>query len=228
MCHGDDGAGVCLQVMLEPCDGLGIEMVRRLVEQEDIGFPEEKAAQRHASLLAARDKLHPGVGGRAPERVHRHVEPRVEVPRVQMVYLLLDLSLLLEQVVHLFVVHRLGELRADLVVFAQKLRRLVNAFLYDLPDRLLLVEDGLLLEESDRVAGGRERFSDKIPVDSCEYPQQRALAGAVEAEDTDLGAVEVRQRDVLEDLLVVVVLAHPHHRVDDLVRLVCHSASLTS
>jgi hypothetical protein len=35
---GDDGARELLQVLLEPRDGLGVEVVRRLVEEEHVGF----------------------------------------------------------------------------------------------------------------------------------------------------------------------------------------------
>ena len=36
--HGDDGAGVLGQMPLEPGDALGVEMVRRLVEQQQVGL----------------------------------------------------------------------------------------------------------------------------------------------------------------------------------------------
>jgi hypothetical protein len=47
--------------------------------------------------------------------------------------------------------------------------------------------------------------------------QQRRLAGAVEAEDPDLRAVEIGEVDVFEDLLLPVELRDTDHRVDDLV-----------
>ena len=52
--------------------------------------------------------------------------------------------------------------------------------------------------------------------------QQGALAGAVQANHADLGAVKKAERDIAQDLLVVgrEELAHPHHREDDL--LICH------
>ena len=37
----DDGAGVLLEVLLEPVDGLGVEVVRGLVEEKDVGLLEE-------------------------------------------------------------------------------------------------------------------------------------------------------------------------------------------
>ena len=52
MRHHDDGAGIVAQMVLEPGDALGIEMVGRLVEQENVGLGEQQLAERHAALLA--------------------------------------------------------------------------------------------------------------------------------------------------------------------------------
>ena len=49
----DHGAGIVAQMMLEPGDAFGIEMVGRLVEQEDVGLRQQQPAERHAALLAA-------------------------------------------------------------------------------------------------------------------------------------------------------------------------------
>ena len=50
--HRDDGAVVLLQVPLEPRDRLGVEVVRRLVEQQQIGLRQQQAAQRDPAALA--------------------------------------------------------------------------------------------------------------------------------------------------------------------------------
>ncbi len=52
----DDGAGEALQELLEPLDALGIEMVRRLVEQQHVGLREQQTAQRDAAFLTARER----------------------------------------------------------------------------------------------------------------------------------------------------------------------------
>ena len=49
----DHGAGIVAQMMLEPGHAFRVEMVGRLIEQEDVGFCQQQAAERHASLLAA-------------------------------------------------------------------------------------------------------------------------------------------------------------------------------
>lgn len=63
-------------------------------------------------------------------------------------------------------------------------------------------------------------LAQKLRVEAGHDLQERALSRAVEADNADLGAVEIAEGDVLEDLLRAVDLAHAHHRIDDLVRFV--------
>jgi hypothetical protein len=50
---GHNRARVVVQVMLEPGHGLGVQVVRRLVEQEQLGRLQQQAAQGHASSFSA-------------------------------------------------------------------------------------------------------------------------------------------------------------------------------
>ena len=79
---GHDGALVLLEVALEPGDRLGVEVVGRLVEQQQVGRAQQQPAERDAAALAAGELGDVGVGGREPQRVHRRVELGVEVPGV--------------------------------------------------------------------------------------------------------------------------------------------------
>src|SRR5262249_54922604 len=65
----DDRALVLLQMPLEPRDRFGVEVVRRLVEEEQIGLPQEHLAERDAAALAARELGDVGVGRREAKRV---------------------------------------------------------------------------------------------------------------------------------------------------------------
>ena len=49
----DHAARVFLEIVLEPGDAFGVEVVRGLVEQQDVGLRQQEARQRHAPLLAA-------------------------------------------------------------------------------------------------------------------------------------------------------------------------------
>src|SRR4029079_7967999 len=53
----DDIAGIVDKMFFKPLHALGVEMVGRLVEQQYVGFLEQQAGQRDASLLAARQVL---------------------------------------------------------------------------------------------------------------------------------------------------------------------------
>ncbi len=49
----DDRAGIILQMMFEPGHRFGVEMVGRLVEQQNVGLLQQQAAQGHTAALAA-------------------------------------------------------------------------------------------------------------------------------------------------------------------------------
>jgi hypothetical protein len=69
-------------VPLEPQHALGVEVVGRLVEQQQVGRLEQQLAQRDATALATgqvHDRL---VRRRAAQRVHRLLDLAVELPRV--------------------------------------------------------------------------------------------------------------------------------------------------
>jgi hypothetical protein len=51
----------------------------------------------------------------------------------------------------------------------------------------------------------------KISVQPSHDFQQGTLAGAVLADDTDLGAIKERQRDITQDFFVAIALAHIVH-----------------
>ena len=67
---GHHGAGIFVDVALEPRHALGIQVVGGLVQQQHIGLLQEEFAQSHATLLAARELRHVGVAGREPHGVH--------------------------------------------------------------------------------------------------------------------------------------------------------------
>src|SRR5690606_40677109 len=66
--------------------------------------------------------------------------------------------------------------------------------------RLFGIELRLLRQVADLDAGHRAGFALDLRVDAGHDLEQRRLAGAVEAEDADLGAGEETERDVLQDL----------------------------
>ena len=79
---GDDGAGVLLEVLLEPRHALGVEVVGGLVEEQQVGRLEQQLAQRDAAALTTGEDRDVGVAGRAAQRVHGLLDAGVELPAV--------------------------------------------------------------------------------------------------------------------------------------------------
>ena len=134
MRDGDDRALVFLQMLFEPRDGLGVEMVGRLVEQQNVGLLQQQAAQSDAAFFTAAQRADDRVRRRTAKRVHRHLKPRIEVPRVGMIELFLHLALPFDKSVHRVVIHRLGKFGVDLLELFEQIDRRLDGFLDDLLD----------------------------------------------------------------------------------------------
>ena len=78
--YDKDRARIGAQMTFEPIDGLRVEMVGRLVEQQEFGLLEQQAAERDAAALAAGELGHVGIVGRTAERVHRLFDLAFEIP----------------------------------------------------------------------------------------------------------------------------------------------------
>ena len=102
--HDQDRAGIVAQMAFEPRHRLGVEMVGRLVQQQQFGLVEQQLAQRDAAALAARELGHVGIVGRAAQRVHRLIDLAVEIPEVRGLDLVLQLGHLVGGLVR--IVHR--------------------------------------------------------------------------------------------------------------------------
>ena len=200
MRDGDDRARELLQELLEPRDGLGVEVVRGLVEEEHVVLLEEEAAERHAAPLAARDLRDVRVGGRAAERVHRGLERAVQVPAVRGFDGVLHLAVLGHDLFHLGVGQALAHLLAQLVEPREQLLDRRDAFLDVLENGLLRVELRVLREIPDARPLGRERLAGELLVEPSHDAEHRRLARAVQPEDADLGAREEREVNAAEDL----------------------------
>ncbi len=198
--HGDDGAVVVLQEPLQPVHALGVEVVRRLVEEQEVRPGQQQAAERHAPPLAARERGDVGVVGRAPERVHGDLDVAVEVPRVCGGDLVLQLGL---QRADLLVVRvRVAPHGHDLVVAGQHVADRADAVHHVAEDVLGRVELGSWARHADREPGGEAGLARVAVVLAGHDPQQAGLARAVRADHADLGARVEREGDVGQDRAV--------------------------
>ena len=188
-----DRARIGAQMAFEPVDGLGVEMVGRLVEQQQVGLLEKQPAERDAAPLAAGEFRHVGIVRRTAERVHRLFDLALEIPQA------LGLDLVLE--LRHFVRGLVGIVHGELVVAVE--------------DRLLLLDAehgvalhvergiklGLLRQVADLGALGDEALAGELLVDPSHDPHQRRFARAVDAKHADFRVRVEGEIDVVEDLL---------------------------
>ena len=140
--------------------------------------------------------------------------------------LLLHLRLLLDQRVEVGI--RLGECRRDRLEAVEQVAQVADAVLDVAADVLGRVEVGLLLEEADGRSGAQLGGSARCLLAAGHQAQQRRLAGAVWAEDTDLRSWKECERDLVEHLAIgAVELRRPDHR-EDVVRHPSKEASCAS
>src|SRR5487761_2692137 len=216
--HRDDGAGIFGQKALQPSHRFGVEMVGRLVEQEQIGLLQQQAAQRDAAPFAARELGDGGVAGRAAQRVHRDLDRAFDLPAVDRVDLFLELGLLGEQRVHRVVGQAFAQLGADrFEALEQRLDRAKTVG--DVTgDRLFGIERRLLRQIAGGDAFGGPGLAGKIVLDPGHDAQQGRLARAVGAEHADLGPGQERQPDFLQHLAPAGKgLTQAFHHIDVLV-----------
>ena len=154
---GDDQhrALVGAQVLFQPGGGLGVEMVGRFVEQQQVGLGQQQLAQRDAAALAARQLGDVGILRRAAQRFHRHLDLLFEVPQVQAVHLVLELGRLVGRLV--------GIVHHQLVVALDDGGLLGDAFHDVLEHRLGRVELPAPAPDSRRSRLRRARLRRTIP-----------------------------------------------------------------
>ena len=153
--YGNDRALILLQVLFQPVDGFGIEVVGGLVEQEHVGFLQQQAAQGHAATLTATQVLGQLVAFGATQGVHGTLQTVVKVPCVGGIDDVLQFSLAGKQFVHLLgVLVVLGhtELEVDLLKLLERVNHVLHTFLYHFLDRLGRVKLRVLRQVTYRVA----------------------------------------------------------------------------
>ena len=218
MGHHHHGAGVIVQRMLQPGDAFGVQMVGRLVQQQQVGLFQQQLAQRHPPLLAARQHGHRRFRRRAAQRIQRDIDLAVEFPAVLRVDLLLQVALFDQQRVHLLVAHGFGELHGDLVEPVQRRLQVGKRLLDVLAHRLGRVERRFLRQIADGGAGRGPGLAAILGLDAGHDLHQRRFAGAVHAQHADFHAGQKGQGNALEDLPPAgEVLGQILHHIDVLI-----------
>ena len=214
MSDGDNAAGVGGEVLFEPQHRLGVEVVGRLIEEQQVRLLQQQLAQGDPALLTTREHGDLGVRRRAAQRVHRLLELGVEIPGVRGVDLLLQLTHLGHQRIEVGV--RVGHQFGNLVVAIERPLDVTGPLLDIAQDGLGLVQLGLLHEDADAVARGQPRLPVGRLLQAGHDLQDRGLAGAIGADDADLGAGEEGEGDIIEDDLLPMRLARAREDVNEL------------
>ena len=223
--RGDDVAALpALQALLEPLERLQIQMVRRLVQEQQLGLGEQQPGQGGPRPLPAAQLLEGlllVLGREAQPRQHL-VDLALVLVAAQRAVTLQQLVVLVEQPLIGVGVGALGQLALERPQPGLQLHELGLGLEHRLEERLPVraralsvgIEIGLL----GQVAQAQRAGPPDLPVVGLlqpgEEPQERALARAVRADQRDPVAPRDPQRDVPQHDLGAVALGQPLRRDD--------------
>jgi hypothetical protein len=173
-------------------------MVGGFIEQQHVGLGQQQTAQRHAALLAAGQIGDLRFPWRQAQRVGRHFELLLQHMRIVGCQDGFKARLCSGQLVEIGV--RLAVGGVDLVQLGLRGQHLADAFFHRLAHVVLGVEPRLLFQVTDLDIRLCPRLALEVGIDAGHDPQHGRFAGAVQAQQADLGAGEKAQRDVLDDL----------------------------
>ena len=210
----DDRARVLLEMSLQPGDRLGVEMIGRLVEQQQVGCREQEPAQRHPAALTSRQSGHRVFPRWHAEGVHGDIDLALQVPGARRLDPAFQVGLLRAQ----SVVVGLGVRPACqhlLIAVEERLDR-CHPFHHVSDDVLARVEHRFLRQQADGEPLAKPGLARCGLVLAGHDPQQGGLSGAVGADHPDLGAVIEAECDLAQHVPVGRDMAGgAHHRVDE-------------
>ena len=142
-------------------------MVGWLVQKQDIGLLEQKAAQSHSAPLSTGQISHFCIRRRALERIHSPFELRINFPASEVLDFLGQFSLSFYQGCHFFVGHRLAELEVHLFVFLECVHHFLHTLLHHFQHSLVCIHLRLLLQIAHGVAGSPDHLALILFFHSC-------------------------------------------------------------
>ena len=219
----DDRTLVIVQMLFKPRDRFRVQVVRRFVEQKDIGLLQKQPAQRNAPALTAGKHVDDLISRRTTQRFHSEFQIRIEIPRIERVEFFLQLRLPCAEFVEIRV--GISERFVYCIEFRKEVGNLFDALADDFPDRFAFFELRLLFEIADRIARREMRFARKLRIASRKYFKQTRFTRSVRPDDADLCTVIIRNADIFQNDFRAVRSAHTVHRVDDffIVNRLCHT-----
>ena len=207
MRHQDDRGVETRQVLFEPLERLDVEVVRRLVEQEQIGIAGEHPPERRARQLAARERAERTVEIRVvaePEPVERRQRPIAPAVAASVLEAGLGPGVAAERRVVV------GALRHRLLELGELLldrHQLTGAGQHVVAEADVALARGALVVERDLGVLGQNELADVDRRLARQHPEQRRLAGAVAPGQRHPVAALELERDAAEQRLAGNVLA---------------------
>ena len=200
---------VALEELLQPDEALQVEMVARLVQQHDVGAHQQDARQRHAHLPAARQRADVAVHHLLAEaQAGEHLaRPPLERIAVELLEARLHLAVALDQALHLVRAIRIPHGRFELLELGRHRAHRAGAVHHLRHGAATRHLAHVLAEVADGHAAIDRHLALVGMVLARDHPEQRGLAGAVGADETDFLALLERRRGLDEEELVAVLLA---------------------
>ena len=195
MADDDHRVGEADEELLQPGDGLDIQVVGRLVEQEDVRVAEQGLGKEHAHLVACLEFLHAQPGQVLADAQAAEQHPGLGLGLVAVQLAELDLQVAAADAV------RLGQLGLgveQLAFAAQVVEPLVPAD-NRVEHGLLVVDELVLLEHGDALPRADGHLALIRFLLAGEDAEKGRLAGAVGADQAVAVAMGELDVDVLED-----------------------------
>ena len=191
--HDQDRAFVVDQVLLQPCDGFGVQVVGRFIEQQHFGRFKQQFAKGNTTGFTPGKGCYIRIIRRAAQCFHRYVDLAVEIPQVLGVDLVLQRSHLVGGFVG--IVHRQFVIAVKYVLF-----------LFDAKHDIFThgqsgVEIGFLLEVANLGPLCDPRLARKVFVLTGHDPHQSGFTRTVDTDDADFHTGKEVQVNVVETFL---------------------------
>ncbi|MPM80057.1 hypothetical protein SDC9_127102 [bioreactor metagenome] len=199
--HQQTAAAIGGEKFFDPADRLDVEMVGRLVQQQQIRLGNDRPRQSDPAFFTAGKIADPGFRARDPQLVHHRCKLRLRMPGVVQGQQMFDL--------------RMFGGSGALFIAAQQFVNIVLPFAYDLDRPALFRQGEFLIQRGDPEISGRGDpglVGDEL---SLHDPEQRRFAAAVAADQRQAFAFMHRHGRLSEDHLTadiqIEVADRPEH-----------------
>src|SRR5699024_1982686 len=155
VCDGQDSAWVVFQVLFQPLHGLSIQVVSRLIEQQQVWFAQQQLSQGHAATLTTGKLGYWGIGRRAAQCFHCLLNLGVNFPCIGCVERFLQLAHFVHELIGVVGGHFFRDSFKALLLFEDLTETFFNVFTH----RLFFIQRWFLLQDANGGTGIQEGFA---------------------------------------------------------------------